>query len=182
MNTYRNTLEIGNAQILFRNFAGRRKTQIVNGRETVVNDEGKRNFTVILDPEKSDIFWNGEQVMDPDFGQFLADMDDAWNVTVKPGKEEGEGPQYRLSVAISYDSSIQPELYMIVGNKKVLMDAETIGNLDYADIIKADIVINSGRPYESQRRGRSMVKAWCNRGYFTIMQDRFGSEYDNMEG
>ena len=80
----RNKLEIFNAQIIYSNFAGiERKDK--NGR--VVNDKGNRNFNVILDPEKSEIYWNGERVTDPDFGQFLAD--NGWNVKLKEGREVG---------------------------------------------------------------------------------------------
>ena len=172
----RNLLEIANAQIIFRNFSGREKTAIVNGRQKVVNDQGKRNFTVILDPEKSEIYWNGERVTNPDFGQELAEI--GYNVSVKPGKEEGEPAQYRLPVAITYESSIAPKLYLISRGKKVLMDAAMVDSLDYADLLKVDIAINNGRPYENNN-GKTMVKAWCNEGYFTIAQSRFASEYDD---
>lgn len=170
----RNTLEIANAQIIFRNFAGREKTAIVNGRQKIVNDQGKRNFTVILDPSKSDIYWNNEQVINPDFGQELADL--GFNISVKPGREEGDPIQYRLNVSVAYGDR-NPEIYLIARGNKVLLDGDTIGELDFADIVKADIVINNGRPYDTND-GRTMVKAWCNKGYFTIAQDRFASEYD----
>lgn len=177
MDYSRNLLEIANAYILFRNFSGREKTAIVNGRQKVVNDEGRRNFTVVIDPTVSDIFWNGQQVTNPDFGQELADL--GYNISVKPGREEGEGPQYRLPVAVSFDGPVAPKMFLITNGNKVPLDAESICNLDYADIVKADIAINNGRPYDSN--GREMLKAWCNEGYFTIAQSRFASEYDFNE-
>lgn len=170
----RNLLEIANAQIIFKNFSGREKTATVGGRTKVVNEEGKRNFNVVLDPEKSDIFWNGEQVTNPDFGQELANL--GFNVTVRPGNEDGEGPQYRLPVHIAFDNVV-PDIYLISGNKKTKLNEESIGVLDMADIVSADISINNGRPYTGND-GREKVKAWCNIGYFTITQSRFASKYD----
>ena len=70
----RNKIEIENAQILFRNFAGRERTAITNGRSRVVNDEGNRNFTIILDPVNSHIIFNDQEITDPDFGQELANL------------------------------------------------------------------------------------------------------------
>lgn len=176
VNNSRNLLEIANAQIIFKNFSGREKTAIVNGRQKVVNDAGRRNFQVILDPEQSEIWWNGERVSNPDFGQELAEI--GFNITAKPGREEGDPVQYRLPVAVSYDSNISPKLYLISNGNKVLIDAETIDSLDYMDIIKADIVINNGRPYENNN-GRMMVKAWCNEGYFTLARSRFANVYED---
>lgn len=172
--TKRNMLEIANAQILFPNFAGREKTAMVAGRQKIVNEAGKRNFNVALDPEKSDIYWNGERVTNPDFGQELANL--GFNVIVRPGREEGDPVQYRLPVAIGFGSERAPELYLVSNGKKVLLDEESVGNLDYADIIRADVVINNGRSYISNS-GEEKVKAWCNEGYFTIAQSRFANQY-----
>jgi hypothetical protein len=174
MTNTRNLLEIENAQILFKNFSGREKTAMVRGSQRVVNEEGKKNFNVVLDPEKSDIYWNGEKVTNPDFGQELANL--GFNVSVKPGKEEGEAPQYRLPVHVAFDN-ITPEIYLVTGNHKVKLDYQTISCLDTADIVSADISINNGRPYIGND-GTEKVKAWCNKGFFVIAQSRFDSKYD----
>lgn len=170
----RNLLEIENAQILFKNFSGREKTAMVRGSQRVVNEEGKRNFNVVLDPEKSDIYWNGEKVTNPDFGQELANL--GFNVSVKPGKEEGEGPQYRLPVHVAFDQ-IAPEIYLVTGHNKVKLDDQSIACLDTADIVSADLSINNGRSYIGND-GQEKVKAWCNKGFFVIAQSRFDSKYD----
>lgn len=173
----RNLLEIENAQIMFKNFRGLEKQAQVNGRMKIVNEAGKRNFNVLIDPEKSDIYWNGEKVTNPDFGQELANL--GFNVTIRPGKEEGEPLQYRLPVHVAYEN-VTPELYLVSNNKKVLLDANTIDCLDTADIIHADVSINNGRPYIGND-GKEKLKAWCNIGYFTIAQSRFSSKYDFEE-
>jgi len=173
----RNLLEIENAQIMFKNFSGQEKQAMVNGRMKIVNEAGKRNFNVLIDPEKSTIYWNGELVTNPDFGQELANL--GFNIILRPGKEEGEGPQYRLPVHVGFDNFV-PDLYLVTGNKKVKLDAESIDCLDNADIITADISINNGRSYVGND-GKEKVKAWCNIGYFTIEQNRFASKYDFAE-
>ena len=170
----RNTLEIENAQLRFRNFSGTEKQAMVNNRMTIVNDRGNRNFNVILDPEASNIYWNDELVTNPNFGLELASL--GFSVSVKPGREEGESDEYRLPVHIGF-GNITPELYMITGNKKIRLTEENIGVLDGADIIKADISINNGRPYVA-KDGTEKVKAWCNVGFFTVAQSRFASMYD----
>lgn len=182
MYTKRNKIEIENAQILFRNFAGRERTAITNGRSKVVNDEGNRNFTIILDPVNSHIIFNDREVTDPDFGQELANL--GFNVTVKPGREEGDHVQYRLTVSVGYgkgdDSSRGPQLWLISGGHKTLLNPDTVGNLDFADIEKANIVINNGRPYTKQD-GSDGLRAWCNEGLFYINRSRFAEELDQLE-
>lgn len=175
MENRRNLLEIANANILYRNFSGLEKKAMVNGTMRTVNDAGNRNFTVIIDPVNSEVYWNGERVTNPDFGQELADM--GYNVSVKPGREEGDPVQYRLPVAVSYNGTIKPHLYLVTKGNKVLMDEQMVDELDMADIVKADIAINNGRPYINNQ-GQEKVKAWCNEGYFVIAQSRFASEYD----
>ena len=175
MERQRHIIEIANAQIRYSNFSGREKTaRTKDGRTKIVNEAGKRNFVVIIDPEKSDIYFDGEQVTDPAFGQRLAELN--FNVSVKPASEEYP-EEYRLPVAIGFEGMKKPSLYLVTRTGKVLLDEETIGELDGADIIKADIVINNGSPYELND-GRILVKAWCNEGYFTIAQSRFATDYD----
>ena len=175
----RNLLEIENANIIYKNFSGLEKKAMKNGSMRVVNDAGNRNITVAIDPEKSSIYWNGELVTNPDFGKELADL--GYNISIKPGQNEGDPVQYRLQVAISYNGPIQPKLYMVTrNNKPLLMDEDMINELDGADIIKADLAINNGKPYINNN-GDERVKAWCNEGYFTICRSRFASMYENED-
>ena len=169
MEIRRNKIDIANAKIVFKNFSGMEKRK--DGR--VVNDAGNRNFNVILDPEQSQIWWNDQEVTNPDFGQELAA--NGFRVSIKPGDEE-RPTEYRLPVAVSFKSAIKPKLYLVTARGKVELDEDSINELDFADIVKADIVINSGRPY-IDNRGEEKVKAWCNEAYFTISESRFADEY-----
>lgn len=168
----RNKLEIFNAQIVYSNFAGlERKDK--NGR--VVNDAGNRNFNVILDPEKSEIYWNGELVTDPDFGQTLADL--GFNVKLKPGREEGDPMQYKLPVSVSYKSAIKPDLNLVVNGKTEPLFEDTVDTLDGLEISTADIEINNGKPYIDSHTGQEKVKAWCNKGFFNVIPSRLDQRY-----
>ena len=183
----RHKLEIENAQLMFRNFSGRERTAIINGRNQVVNDEGNRNFVVILDPINSHIIFDNQEVTDPDFGQELANL--GFNVSVKPGKEEGDPVQYRLPVSIGYRAIPQqnteggltgPQIWMIANGHKTLLNPDTIGNLDFADIENAKLVINNGKPYP-KRDGGDGLRAWCNEGLFYVNRSRFAEELDQFE-
>lgn len=171
----RTTIEIFNAIVLNRNLAGLEKRK--DGR--VVNDAGNRNFNVILDPERSEIYYNGELVTDPDFGQTLADL--GYNVRLVPGKEEGDPVMYRLPVAVSFKSEYKPQIYMVANGKPRLTDEDTICELDQVDLSNVDIVINPGKPYINNKTGKEGIKAWCNKGYFTVMQSRIDARYQNYD-
>ena len=173
----RNKLEIFNAQIVYSNFAGLEKKD-KNGR--VVNDAGNRNFNVILDPEKSEIYWNGELVTNPDFGQELADM--GWNVKLKPGQEEGDPVQYKLPVAVSYkNADMRPDLNLVVKGKTEALHEDTVGQLDGLEISSAAIEINNGKTYIDSRTGQERVKAWCNKGFFNVIPSRLDQRYRYQE-
>lgn len=171
----RNTLEIFGAIILNRNLAGLEKRK--DGR--VVNDEGNRNFNVILDPIQSEMYWNGERVTNPDFGQELAKL--GFNVKLQPGRNEEEPTKYKLPVSVSFKSQYQPEIYIRANGKNRLCDEDTIAELDRVDLKNVDIVINSGKPYINNKTGQEMLKAWCNKGYFTIIPSRIDSRYAEEE-
>lgn len=170
----RNKLEIFNAQIIYSNFEGLERKDKNTGR--IVNDKGNRNFNVILDPEKSEIYWNGERQTDPDFGQTLYEL--GWNVKIKPGSDEGEPAHYKLPVTISYKNpSMAPDLNLVVNGKPQPLFEDTVGQLDGLEISSADIEINNGKTYIDSATGKEKVKAWCNKGFFNIIPSRLDQRY-----
>ena len=56
------------------------------------------------------------------------------------------------------------------------MNSETIGMLDYADIINCDITI---RPYHWEANGKTGVKAYVKNMYVNIMEDPFYAKYSD---
>lgn len=142
-------LEIENAHIFFKNFAGSART---------FNDEGERNFCV--------------EIEDADQAQMLAE--DGWKVKVLAPREEGERPMHYIPVKVSFDS-YPPRVFLFSSSRKrTLLTSETIECLDYADIERIDLVIN---PYQWFKGNNSGVKAYLKAAYVTIKEDRFAAKY-----
>ncbi len=144
-----NNIELENARIIFRNFAG------VEGK---YNRAGDRNFGVVIsDPELANIL-----------------REDGWNIRILAPREEGDEPTYWLPVAVKY-GNFPPHIYMISGRKKILMDEDSISELDNADVESVDIVI---RPYNWETNAGTGVKAYCKTMYVVCRRDRFAGKYD----
>lgn len=144
-------LQIENARIIFRNFAG---------EERQFNPAGKRNFCVVIE--------------DPDLAKQLTD--DGWNVKTRMPREDGEEPMRYLPVEVSYKRR-PPVITMITGNNKTQLDEDSIAALDYADILNADLIIN---PYNWSVKDGSGVKAYLDKAYIVIQEDAFKKKYNNI--
>lgn len=115
----RDILQIDDARIVSRNFSG---------KPGDYNREGDRNFAVTFSDRE------------------LADelVARGWNITVKPGKKEGEPERMYLKVKVKFNEK-GPNCYLISGNRKVLLNEDTVGRLDDIDIRRVDLDI---RPYD----------------------------------
>lgn len=146
-------LSIENAYLLpgsFRNFSG---------REGKFNAAGTRTFCVKLEQ---------------DFAMKL--KKDGWNVRSLEPRDPDDDTLYYIQVSVSY-KNIPPKIYMINSSGKVLLDENTVGLLDSADIENVDLVI---RPYNWEVNGKTGVKAYVKNMYVTIAEDEFAAKYRDV--
>lgn len=112
-------LQIDDARIIYRNFAG---------RGDKYNREGDRNFAVVIPDE--------------DTANELTNL--GWNVKIKPPREDDDTPFMFLPVKVKFNDR-GPNVYLKTGDRQNRLDEESVGLLDNIDIIGVDLDI---RPYD----------------------------------
>lgn len=141
----RGILQVDDARIIFRNFAG---------LGDKFNREGDRNFALVIPSE--DIA-----------NQLIAE---GWNVKVKPPKEEGDDPFMYLPVKVKFNDR-GPNVYLTTGKNQVKLEEEDIHTLDRVDILSVDLDI---RPYDWDVNGKQGRTAYLQAMQVTQrISDRF---------
>ena len=143
-------LTIENARIFWKNFSGR------GGQ---YNSEGSRNFCVEINPEDAE-----------------AMRADGWNIKYSKPREEGDEPTPYIQVSVAY-GLYPPKIYLVTEKNKTLLDEDTVGELDRAEIENVDLIIS---PYYWTVNGKSGIKAYCKTLYATIVED-FGGRYSHFD-
>ena len=148
----RGILQIDDARIAYRNFAG------VGSK---FNREGDRNFSVIINDEN------------------IANelIEDGWNVRIKPPRDEDDTPFMHLPVKVKFNDR-GPRVYLITNGRKVELDEDSVGCLDKIDILSVDLDI---RPYNWEVNGKTGRTAYLQAIRVTQNVDRFADHYASEE-
>jgi len=127
--------------IAFRNF---------EGKEDTYNRAGDRNFAILLDEDRA------------------AQMErDGWNVKYLRERDEGDGRQAYIQVAVSYKAR-PPKIGMVTSKGLTYLGENEVEMLDWVDIEVADATLN---PYEWAVNGKSGVKAYLQTLFIKIEED-----------
>ena len=147
----RDILQIDDARIIYRNFAG---------RGDKYNREGDRNFAVgSPDEEMADELTNL-----------------GWNVKIKPPREDGDTPFMFLPVKVKFNDR-GPNVYLKTGNVQNKLDEESVGLLDNIDIIGVDLDI---RPFDWDVNGKQGRTAYLQSIRVIQDVDRFAGDDGNF--
>jgi hypothetical protein len=144
------------ARIIWRNLAGRAEK---------FNNEGNRNFAVVIE--------------DLELAERL--RMDGWNIKFFPPNEDQpeDQPNAYLKVSVKYDGPQPPMIYIVSGrNRKTLLDEASVEMLDWVDIASSDIVI---RPYNWEVNGKEGVSAYVKTMYVNVIEDAFAAKYADDE-
>lgn len=140
-------LQIDDAHIIFRNFAG---------APSKFNREGDRNFALVI--------------VNEDIANEL--IAKGWNVKIKAPEEEGEAPFMYMTVKVRF-SEYGPTVYLKSGDKMVKLDEESVACLDSIDILSVDLDI---RPYDWEVNGKTGRAAYLKAIRVTQNIDRFAED------
>ena len=143
----RDILQIDDARIIYRNFAG---------RGDKFNREGDRNFAVVIPEEE--------------MANELTNL--GWNVKIKPPREDGDTPFMFLPVKVKFNGR-GPNVYLKTGRNKNRLDEESIGLLDDIDIVCVNLDI---RPYDWGVNGKSGRTAYLQNIEVIQGVDRFAGD------
>ena len=148
----KNALAIESTRLIFKNFSG---------KPSAYNAEGDRNFGVIVP------------------AAMVADLSaDGWNVKELPPRNEGDPVEFYIKVRLNYKSDGNPPKVVLISDGiKTLLDENSVGELDYADIQSTDVVIN---PYHWERPGSSGTSGYLSALYVTVEPEPFADKYADM--
>ena len=122
----RGILEIDDAWIIHRNFAG---------EGSIYNREGDRNFSLVIPDE--------------DVANEL--REDGWNIKIKPPREEGDAPFMFLPIKIKCNER-GPIVYLESGGNQRRLEEDEFAILDRVSIARVDLDV---RPYDWEFNGKT---------------------------
>lgn len=148
-------IQIDNARIVFRNFAG---------RGDKYNRDGDRNFAVVIP---------NEEIKDA----LLEDVNEygvPWNVKIRQPREEGDEPFMYMKVKVKF-TDFGPAIYLRSGRSKRRLTEETVGLLDSISIASVNLDI---RAYDDTGSYGPFRSAYLQSIEVIQQVDRFADGYD----
>ena len=160
----RGVIEINNARVIYRNFAG---------RGDKYNREGDRNFAVVIPNEEL------KDALVNDLNKYGV----GWNVKIKPGRDEDEAPFMYLQVKVKYSKNDRgetrgPDVYLKSGNAVNRLTEDMVDMLDEIDIESVDLDV---RPYDDIISGKPFRAAYLQSIWVTQKVDRFAERFAAAE-
>lgn len=151
-NVERGVLEIEDARIIYRNFAG---------VASKYNREGDRNFAVIIP------------------NQEICDqlMEWGWTPKIKPPRDVDDEPFMYLPVKVKFNSR-GPAAYVNSGTNVTRLNEDSIAMLDDIDIVSVEMDI---RPYDWEVNDKTGRSAYLQAIDVIQNIDRFGARYKAEE-
>ena len=146
----RSILQIDDAKIIYRNFAG------VGSK---FNREGDRNFAVLIEDEAL-----AEQL-----------TNDGWNVKIKLPRYQYDSPFMYLPVKVKFNER-GPSAYLKIGRNMTRLDEESIACLDKINILSVDLDI---RPFDWEVNGKVGRTAYLQAIRVTQDVDRFAENIED---
>lgn len=144
-------IRLEGTRLIYPNFAG---------KETKFKPAGNRETGLVI----------------KDMALIQALQDDGWNIKLfKPNPDTGEIDGGFIMAKVSYQ--VRPPKIVMVSDKQVYLDEDTIEQLDWADITNVDAVVS---PYLWEVNGRSGVSAYLKEAYITIEKSVFADKYSGI--
>jgi hypothetical protein len=144
-----------NAQLVFKNFAG---------REGPYNRAGDRSASLLLTDHDAEIL-----------------KDRGWNVKELKVREEGDTPQKYITFSVRYpggnDRVRPPVVVLLTSRGRNTLPEEMCEMIDYVDIESVDIVL---RPYQWAVNGNTGVKAYLKSLYVKVAEDELAIKYRDV--
>lgn len=142
---------IENAEIIFRNFAG---------KEGMYNKAGDRNFCVFIDDPK----------IEKDLKQ------DGWNVKYTKPRDEDDTERPYLKVNVKY-AHRPPTVVLINSRGRTDLTESEVEVLDWIDVKHIDLIIT---PYEWEWGGKSGVAAYLKSLFVTMDENELDRKYADV--
>ena len=113
--------------------------------------------------------------MIPDQEAADALIKEAWNVKLKPPREDGDSPFMYLPIKVKFNER-GPACYLVTGTRMNRLDEHTVSCLDDVDISSVDMDV---RPYDWNVNGKDGRTAYLQSIKVTQQIDRFAAEQED---